>query len=77
LTRIELIGLRRCAAFGAILMGSIGTWLVCGDYFGNSERFTASAIMIVGMDVPCPILAGIAGGALAVWLTRTRQHNPA
>jgi hypothetical protein len=75
--RIELIGVRRCAAFGAILMGSIGTWLVFGDYFGNPERFTAWATMIVGMDLPCPILAGIAGGALAVRLTKTRQENPA
>ena len=72
LMRIELSSLSRCALFGAFVMGSIGILLALGDYFGSPERFAAWGAMIVGMDVACPLVAGIAGGSLVARLTKAR-----
>jgi hypothetical protein len=64
---IHFKGLRRCILFAAILMAVVGTLEAFGDYSTNPERFAAWAAMIIGMDVACPIMAGIAAGALIGW----------
>jgi hypothetical protein len=51
-------------------MGINGALMALGDYSGNPERFAAWTMMIVGMDVPSPILAGMAGGALVAILSK-------
>jgi hypothetical protein len=61
---IGLTGLRRCILFAAILMTVVGTLEAFGDYSTNPERFAAWTAMIIGMDVACPIVAGIVAGSL-------------
>jgi hypothetical protein len=61
---IRLTGLLRNVSFATILMTIIGIFEAYGDYSNSPERFAACAPMIVGMDVACPILAGLAAGAL-------------
>jgi hypothetical protein len=61
---IRLSGLQRCVPFGVILMSVIGTYEAFGDYSNSPERFAAWVAMIIGMDVACPIVAGMVAEAL-------------
>jgi hypothetical protein len=61
---LRLTGLRKCVLFAAILMTVIGAFEAFLDYSNSPERFAEWAAMATGMDVACPILAGIGAGAL-------------
>jgi hypothetical protein len=69
---VRLTGLRRCVLFGLILMAFIGTLGAFIDYFSSPQRFAVWFAAVIGMDVVCPILAGIVGGALVGTLTNDR-----
>jgi hypothetical protein len=58
----KLVGMRRCAAFGAILMAACGALMSLGD--------AAWTPLTVGLDLLSPILAGIAAGALVATLNK-------
>ena len=58
--------------FGVILMAVIGTYEAFGHHSNSPERFAAWVTMIIGMDVACPIVAGMAAGALVAKLSEGR-----
>jgi hypothetical protein len=65
---IRLTGPRRCISFGPILMAVIATaWVILGYRLAIAPALTTATI---SMYVVCPILAGIASGALIGHLTR-------
>jgi hypothetical protein len=70
LNGIRLESLRRCVLFGVTLMGFTGTLWTFVIYSESPERFAASATMIIGMGVACPLLAGMAAGALVAMLSK-------
>lgn len=72
MNRVESANRRRCILFGAVLMGLIGALGVLNDIAGSPERFKKWPVMLLGMDLLCPILAGIAAGALVARLSNSR-----
>jgi len=75
MNRVESANRRRCVLFGAVLMGLIGALGALNDFVGSPERFKTWAVMVLGMDVLCPILAGIAAGAL-ISRSSNRRSEP-
>jgi hypothetical protein len=73
MNRVESANRRRCVLFGAVLMGLIGTLESLSDITGSPERFKSWPVMLLGMDLLCPILAGIAAGAL---IARSSNRRP-
>src|SRR5579862_3137214 len=72
MNRVESANRQRCILFGAILMGLIGASGALIDITGTPERFKSWPVMLLGMDLLCPILAGIAAGALVARLISSR-----
>jgi hypothetical protein len=58
----KLVGMRRCVAFGAILMAICGALMALLD--------ASWTTMTVGLDLLSPILAGVAAGALVAKLSK-------
>ncbi len=62
---------RRCLLFAVALMGFVGFLTALGDYLQNPYRFGTWPLMILGMDMISPVLAGLAAGSLVGTFSRS------
>jgi hypothetical protein len=70
LSGIRLRGMRRCVLFGVIAMGCVGVLVTFLEFFRFGNISPTQPLLIVGLDLLSPILAGMAGGTLAGALSK-------
>jgi hypothetical protein len=73
---VEPDNIRGSVVFGVILMGAVGALMTAVMYFSNPPNFVHSTMMIIGMFLASPILAGMAGAPLVTRVTQGRNQRP-
>ncbi len=71
---VEPANLRGTAGFGVSLMGTVGTLMTSCMYVSNPPNFIREAMLLVGMFLASPIVAGIAGAPLAFKITNRLNY---
>ncbi len=59
----EFVGLRQGTRFGIVVMAVAGGLIVLLDIIGGPARFANSFVLRIGVDLLCPVIGGLLGGA--------------